>query len=70
MNKEEIIQELNDKGMSDILLLIEDAENGELEELELARSLGLLRDEKLNTAVINLLEKNGVVIIYLDDDDE
>ena len=69
MNKEEIIQELNDKGMNDILLLIEDAENGELEELELARSLGLLRDEKLNTAVIKLLEKNGVTIIYLDDDE-
>ena len=68
MNRDELIQELKQNNMDEILELVEDAENGELKELELARSLGLLRDERLNDAVISLLEENGVTIIYLDDE--
>ncbi|WP_078596864.1 hypothetical protein [Evansella clarkii] len=68
MKRDELIQELKQNNMDEIVELIEDAENGELEELELARSLGLLRDDRLNNAVISLLEENGVTIIYLDDE--
>ncbi|MDG5787540.1 hypothetical protein QA612_08535 [Evansella sp. AB-P1] len=69
MNREEIIQQLKDRHMEEIIELIIDAENGELEELELAKALGLLRDETLNEHVIKLLEENGVTIIYLEDDE-
>lgn len=68
MKRDELIQELKQNNMDEIVELIEDADNGELEELELARSLGLLRDDRLNNAVISLLEENGVTIIYLDDE--
>ncbi|UTR09679.1 hypothetical protein MM300_17545 [Evansella sp. LMS18] len=68
MNRDELIQELKQNNMDEILELIEDAENGDLNELELARSLGLLRDDRLNEGVISLLEENGVTIIYLDDE--
>lgn len=69
MTKEEMIKILQERKMDEVIELIEDAENGDLEELELARSLGLLRDEALNDAVIKYLEEKGVNIIYLDDEE-
>lgn len=67
MTKDELIKELESRNMKEIIELIEDADNGELEELEVAKALGLLRDEKLNEEVIKLLEQNGVEIIYLEE---
>lgn len=61
---------LEKKRMTEIIELIEDAEQGDLEELELARSLGLLMDQELNREVISLLESLGVTIIYLSGDEE
>lgn len=70
MTKEEILQELADKNMKEIIELIEDAEKGYLEELELVEQVGLLRDAKLNEEVINLLQSLNVEIIYVTDDEE
>ncbi|SDY89039.1 hypothetical protein SAMN05421736_104100 [Evansella caseinilytica] len=69
VNKAELIEKLAKNKMTEIIELMDDAENGELEELELARSLGLLRDEELNEQVIHWLTENGVKIIYLDDEE-
>ncbi|WP_280768169.1 hypothetical protein [Salipaludibacillus daqingensis] len=68
MDRENMIQVLTDNNMIEILELIEDAERGHLHELELAPSLGLLRDEKLNKAVLDYLTENGVEIIYVDEE--
>ncbi|QOY35797.1 hypothetical protein AWH56_024595 [Anaerobacillus isosaccharinicus] len=70
MTKEEILTTLNTQGLIDIVELIEDAETGHLEELELVESVGLLYDETLNKEVIRLLQELGVEIIYVTDDDE
>lgn len=61
---------LEKKRMTEIIELIEDAEQGDLEELELVESLGLLMDQELNKQVISLLESLGVTIIYLSGDEE
>jgi hypothetical protein len=61
---------LEKKRMTEIIELIEDAEQGDLEELELVESLGLLMDQELNKEVISLLESLGVTIIYLSGDEE
>ncbi|MCR6096460.1 hypothetical protein HXA31_06355 [Salipaludibacillus agaradhaerens] len=70
MTRDELTAVLEKKGMTEIIELIEDAENGHLEELELAPSLGLLRDDELNKAVLAYLEEQGVTIIYVNEDDE
>lgn len=70
MNKTDLINRLEQNGMNEVLELIEDAEKGTLEELELAPSLGLLRDEELNQAVLNYLQEQGVSIIYVNEEDE
>ena len=70
MTKEEIIKELTDKGLTDIIDLIKDAEKGYLEELELVEQVGLLHDPKLNEEVIKLLKELQVEIIYVTDDEE
>lgn len=70
MTKEEILKTLNEQGLTDIVELIEDAETGHLEELELVESVGLLYDETLNKVVISLLQELGVKIIYVTDDEE
>jgi hypothetical protein len=70
MTKEEIIVQLKEKDLKDIIVLINDAEKGHLEELELVESIGLLDDEKLNRSVISLLQETGVRIIYVTDEDE
>ena len=70
MTKQEILDALKEKRMTEIIELIEDAESKDLEELELVESLGLLADEKLNVEVINLLKDLGVEIIYLTGDEE
>ncbi|WP_088102146.1 hypothetical protein [Halalkalibacter urbisdiaboli] len=69
MTKEQIIQELKQKNMEDMIELIEDAEEGHLEELELVESIGLVYDRELNTALIALLEELGVNMIYLTDEE-
>ncbi|WP_216829185.1 hypothetical protein [Alkalihalobacterium elongatum] len=69
MTKEEINQLLKEKKLEDIIELIEDAEEGYLEELELVESLGLVHDEELNRKVIELLKTLGVKIIYVTDDE-
>ncbi|MDA5107699.1 hypothetical protein O3V59_04945 [Brevibacillus thermoruber] len=70
MTKEELLSILQEKEMTEVIELIEDAESGDLEELELVESLGLLRDEELNREVLQLLESLGVTIIYLKGDEE
>ncbi|MFX0559983.1 hypothetical protein TEPIDINF_001398 [Tepidibacillus infernus] len=70
MTKEEILKELQEKELDDIIELIEDAENGYLEELELVEQIGLMYDPKLNEEVLNLLKSLGVKITYVEADDE
>ncbi|GAK02481.1 hypothetical protein JCM19037_717 [Geomicrobium sp. JCM 19037] len=69
MTNEQLIQQLEDKKMTDVLELIEEAKAGEFDELELVESLGLLRDEDLNRRVIALLEEIGVEIVYVTDEE-
>jgi len=69
MTRDEIMAVLTQKRMTEVIELIEDAEAGELEELELAEGLGLLLDEQLNDAVLSLLQELGVEIIYVKDED-
>ncbi|GEK57852.1 hypothetical protein CHL76_05585 [Marinococcus halophilus] len=69
MTKAEVRQQLEERNMEEVLELIEDAENGDLKELELAASLGLLRDETLNNAVLKVLQDEGVTIIYVEDEE-
>ncbi|MGG1442889.1 hypothetical protein ABE354_12715 [Brevibacillus laterosporus] len=70
MTQQEIVDTLKERRMTEILELIYDAKSGDLEELELVESLGLLADETLNKEVIRLLEDIGVNIIYLSGDEE
>lgn len=69
MLKEDVVQKLEERGLEDVIELIEDAENGHLEELELVKSIGLVYDEELNNVVIELLQSNGVKIIYVTDEE-
>jgi hypothetical protein len=69
MTRNEIMDILKEQDMTEIIELVEDAESGDLEELELAESLGLLLDENLNREVLQLLESLGVTIIYVKDDE-
>lgn len=69
MNQEEILKILEEKRLTDIIELIEDAQSGHLEEMELVEKVGLLYDEKLNKDVIELLQQLGVKIIYVTDDE-
>jgi vacuolar-type H+-ATPase subunit I/STV1 len=70
MNKEQIIAELKERKLKDIIELIEDAEAGYLEELELVESVGLVYGDELNRAVLELLQSLGVELIYVTDDEE
>ncbi|SFL72026.1 hypothetical protein [Salibacterium qingdaonense] len=65
MTKEELKKQLQEKEMKEALELLEEAEQGELAELELVESLGLLRDEHLNNTLIEVLQNEGVEIIYI-----
>ncbi|WP_019120612.1 hypothetical protein [Brevibacillus massiliensis] len=70
MTTEEILSILEQQNMTEILELIEDAKSGELEELELVESIGLLADERLNRAVLDLLRSLGVTITYVKYDED
>ncbi|RXT15222.1 hypothetical protein [Ammoniphilus sp. CFH 90114] len=70
MTKEEVLLALKQKGLEDIVELIEDAETGDLEELELVESIGLVHDPLLNDAVLQLLQDLGVELIFVTDDEE
>ncbi|WP_411501820.1 hypothetical protein [Brevibacillus centrosporus] len=70
MTAEELMAVLEKKKMTDIIELIEDAQTGDLEELELVESLGLLMDQELNREVLQLLESLGVTIIYVSGEDD
>ncbi|WP_062198154.1 hypothetical protein [Massilibacterium senegalense] len=70
MTKDEIIRKLTEEKYEEILELIEDAENGEFEVLELAPSLGLIRDPAFNQEVIQLLDSLGITIEYVEEEDE
>ncbi|WP_252311841.1 hypothetical protein [Sinobaca sp. H24] len=70
MTKDEVKNKLKEKQLSEALELVEDAEKGHLDELELVRSLGLLADEELNRETLAVLENEGVTIIYVEEDDE
>jgi hypothetical protein len=70
LNRADLMSRLEDRNMEEVIELIEDAENGKLEELELAPSLGLLREEDLNREVLQYLEEQGVTIIYVNEEDE
>lgn len=69
MNKENVLKILEERKLTDIIELIEDAETGDLEELELVKSVGLLYDDALNKEVIQLLQDLGVKIIYVTDEE-
>ena len=69
MLKDDLLKKLEEQGLDDIIELIEDAEAGHLEELELVESIGLLYDKDLNHDVIELLQSNGVKIIYVTDEE-
>ncbi|NGQ93795.1 hypothetical protein G3578_01245 [Brevibacillus sp. SYP-B805] len=69
MTRDELVALLQEKKMTEVIELIEDAEAGELEELELVEGIGLLYDEQLNREVLALLESLGVTVIYLKGDD-
>ncbi|MDV2683531.1 hypothetical protein RYX56_03980 [Alkalihalophilus lindianensis] len=69
MDKQSILNELEARKMEDIIELIEDAEKGYLEELELVKSVGLLYDKELNDAIISLLKDQGVEIIYVSEEE-
>lgn len=69
MTRDEIVAVLTGKRMTEVIELIEDAEAGELEELELVDTVGLLADEELNREVIALLKSLGVTITYLKRDE-
>ncbi len=70
MTNEGLMHYLQEQEMTEIMELIEDARNGELEELELIESIGLVYDKKLNGQVLKLLQDYGVKIVYVKDDDE
>ncbi|MBB5173605.1 hypothetical protein [Texcoconibacillus texcoconensis] len=70
MNRDTLVQTLQDQKFDEVVELIEEAEAGDIEELELVDSLGLLRDETLNDAVINYLKEQGVEIIYISKEEE
>lgn len=70
MTKDEIIEKLTEKGLTDILDIIRDAEKGYLEELELVEQIGLVHDSKLNEEVINLLKSYDVKITYIVDEED
>ncbi|MBP1931605.1 hypothetical protein [Ammoniphilus resinae] len=69
MTKDELLTILKENNFDEIIELIEDAETGDLAELELVESLGLLYDEQLNEEVLRLLQELGVKIIYVTDVD-
>ena len=69
MTRDEIVAVLEQKGLDDIIELIEDAEKNELEELELIESLGLIYEEDLNREVLQLLQSLGVTITYVAEED-
>jgi hypothetical protein len=69
MTRDELLALLQEKRMTEVIELIEDAEAGELEELELVEGIGLLYDEELNREVLALLENLGVTVIYLKGED-
>ncbi|SER40804.1 hypothetical protein SAMN05444126_10116 [Salisediminibacterium halotolerans] len=68
LTREELIAALEDRSLTEALELIEDAENGDLTVLELVPSLGLLRDEELNKAVLDYLKQQGVELEYVDEE--
>ncbi|MFB5661732.1 hypothetical protein [Alteribacillus sp. HJP-4] len=65
MTNSQIKNYLEENQMDEVLEIIKEAEAGELEELELVESLGLLQDKKLNEEVLQLLQSEGVNIIYI-----
>lgn len=67
---EDLVEKLEKEGKEDILELIEDAKNGELEEIELVESIGLLVDLEDNKRLLNWFEQQGVNLIYVTDDEE
>lgn len=70
MTKQQMIEKLETLGLEEILELIEDAEKGQLEELELVESIGLVYERELNDAIISFLKENGVSIVYVTDEEE
>ncbi|KMK76388.1 hypothetical protein [Alkalihalobacillus pseudalcaliphilus] len=69
MDRDQIVNQLKATKMDDLLELVEDAESGYLEELELVPSIGLCYDQELNNALIQLLIDNGVTIIEVKDEE-
>ena len=70
MTRDEMVKALEEKKLTDIVELIEDAEKGYLEELELVEQIGLVHDPVLNEEVLRFLEEKNVTITYVTYDDE
>ncbi|PRO66980.1 hypothetical protein C6I21_02765 [Alkalicoccus urumqiensis] len=70
MEEAQLREKLEESNMEEALELLDDAEGGRLQVLELAPSLGLLRDEELNNALLYHLKQKGVEIEYVKEEDE
>ncbi len=70
MTRDEMVKALEEKKLTDIVELIEDAEKGYLEELELVEQIGLVHDPVLNEEVLLFLKEKNVTITYVTYDEE
>lgn len=68
--EEKLLKEFEEKQMTDLIEMMEDAKSGHLKEVELVESIGLLYDQELNQLLLNWLKEQGVELIYVTDDEE
>ncbi|WP_054712489.1 hypothetical protein [Bacillus sp. JCM 19041] len=67
---DDLVERLREHGLEDILEMVEDAEAGKLEEIELVKSIGLLYDQDDNKRLLEWFEEQGVTLVYVTDDEE
>ncbi|MBM0064704.1 hypothetical protein [Alkalicoccobacillus gibsonii] len=68
--EEKLLKEFEEKQMTDLIEMMEDAKSGHLKEVELVESIGLLYDQELNQLLLTWLKEQGVELIYVTDDEE
>ncbi|TSB46970.1 hypothetical protein [Alkalicoccobacillus porphyridii] len=68
--EQELLNEFEAKELTDLLEMMEDAKVGDLKEVELVESIGLLYDQELNQKLLKWLEEQGVELVYVTDDEE
>lgn len=67
---DDLVERLREQGLEDILEMVEDAEKGKLEEIELVKSIGLLYDQDDNKRLLEWFEEQGVTLVYVTEDEE